>query len=184
MRTFLQVVTRTYKRPTMLAANMASIAALGSDVRHTLLRDEKGIGVAAANAQLAEFEPVARYVWVLDDDDVCTYDNLLADLKYLAWLQNAPPAFIVRMDHGPELGILPNAVGWRKAPREAGIGCSAIITRRDVWMRHRQAWATGRYAADFDFISAVWESWQRTIVWHDVVASRCQRISRGLPEAA
>lgn len=181
---FLEIVTRTYKRPALLAANMASVAALGGDIRHTLLCDEIGIGVAAANAQLAQFEPVARYVWVLDDDDVCSYDNLLIDLKYLAWLHNSPPAIIMRMDHGRELGILPDTRSWRQAPREAGIGCSAIVTRRDVWMRHRQAWATGRYASDFDFINAVWASWHRSIIWQDVVASRCQRISRGLPEAA
>jgi hypothetical protein len=181
---FLEVVTRTYKRPTLLAENQASVTALGDDVRHTILRDEVGIGCAAANAQLALFAPLAKYVWVLDDDDMCTHPGLVADLKYLDWLHGAPAAVIVRMDHGADMGVLPKDHDWQQAPKEAGIGCSGIITRRDVWMRHRHAWATGRYAADYDFINSVYSTWPNSIVWHDVIASRCQRISHGLPEGA
>lgn len=182
---FLEIVTRTYKRPTMLAANQASVAALtDQDLVHSILRDERGMGVAAANAQLAEYQPKAHYIWILDDDDVCIHTRLVEDLKYLCWLHRNPAAIMLRMDHGPELGVLPRVGDWLTAPKEAGIGCSAMVTRRDVWMRHRHAWATGRYAADFDYIASVWTTWQRSIVWHDVVASRVQRISHGLPEAA
>jgi hypothetical protein len=180
----LEIATRTYQRPHYLADNIASVQALGSDVLHTILRDEVGIGVAAANARLAEFVPSAEYVWVLDDDDLCIYEDLVADLRGITALHGRVPAIIVRMDHGAPLGILPSAGGWQRPPHEAGIGASAMITRRDVWLRHRHGWATGRYASDFDFINSVWATWQRSIVWHDIIASRCQRISRGLPEAA
>ena len=181
---FLEVVTRTYKRPTLLAANQASVAALGDDVRHTILRDEVGVGVGGAQLMLAKFAPLAKYVWVLDDDDECTYPGLVDDLMYLDWLHHTPAAFVVRMDHGAPLGVLPTAADWQQPPKEAGIGCSAMITRRDVWMRHRLAWESGRYQSDFDFIASVYTTWQHSIVWHDVIASRCQRISHGLPEAA
>lgn len=181
---FLEVLTRTYKRPTLLAQNQASVAALGNDVRHTILRDEVGIGCGAANARLAQFAPLGKYVWLLDDDDLCTYPELVQDLQYLDWLHGEPAAFIVRMDHGQYMGVLPNKADWEQAPKHAGIGCSAMITRRDVWMRHRHAWESGHYASDFDFINSVWDTWQRSIVWHNVIASRCQRISHGLPEAA
>lgn len=179
----LEVVTRTYKRPTLLAANVASVAALGDQVLHTILRDEVGMGVAAANAQLADFTPSAQWVWLLDDDDLCTRPELVADIEYLTWLHGGPAAIIVRMDHGAPLGVLPNDGDWQQPPKEAGIGCSAIIVRRGVWLRHRHAWASRRYASDFDFISSVWATWQRAIVWHDVIAARCQRISHGQPEA-
>lgn len=181
---FLEVVTRTYKRPTLLAQNQASVAALGDDVRHTVLVDEVGVGVGGAQLKLAEFTPLGKYVWVLDDDDVCTYPGLVTDLKYLDWLHAQPAAIIVRMDHGEYMGVLPSMADWQQAPKQAGIGCSGIITRRDVWLRHRHAWASGHYASDWDFINSVWTTWQRSIVWLDVVASRCQRISHGLPEAA
>jgi hypothetical protein len=148
------------------------------------LTDEVGIGVAAANAQLAEFTPSAEYVWVLDDDDLCIHPDLVADLRDLIRLHGRPAAFVVRMDHGEGLGVLPRDWDWGQPPKEAGIGSSGLIVRRDVWLRHRHGWATGRYAADFDFIASVWETWQRSIVWHDVIAGRCQRISHGLPEAA
>lgn len=181
---FLEIVTRTYKRPTMLAANQASVAALtDQDLVHTILRDDTGIGVAAANARLALHEPNGQYLWVLDDDDVCIHAKLVEHLKELARLHN-PGAVMVRMDHGPELGILPKLSDWWETPKEAGIGCSALITRRDAWLAHRHAWASGRYAADFDFISSVWANKQWLVVWLDVIASRVQRISHGLPEAA
>lgn len=184
MMPFLEIVTRTFgARPTMLAANQASVQALtGADHHHTVMVDHDRAGVAAANAGLATFTPQGAYVWLLDDDDLCTHPKLVEDLKYLAWLHASPPAVIVRMDHGAPLGVLPDADHWRQPPHEAGIGCSAIITRRDVWMYCRSAWASGRYSSDFDFISTVYGVHGDRIVWHDVVASRCQRISRGEPE--
>jgi len=166
----------------MLAANKASVEGQAGGVVHTVLVDQVGAGVPAANARLATFEPSADYVWVLDDDDVCVYPNLVIDLERIAWMYRNPPAVIVRMDHG-ELGILPYDAIWGKVLHEAGIGTSGIITRRDVWMQHREAWASGRYASDYDFISAVWAAHGPQIVWHDVVASRVQRISHGAPEA-
>jgi hypothetical protein len=181
---FLEIVTRTCRRPRLLADNVASVALLGSDVKHTILRDEQGLGVAAANARLADFTPTAEYVWVLDDDDMCIYDDLVADLRGIVALHGKVPAVIVRMDHGADMGVLPKDWDWQQAPKEAGIGCSAMITRRSVWLRHRHAWTSGRYASDFDFINSVWETWHRAIVWHDIIASRCQRISHGTPESA
>jgi hypothetical protein len=66
----LEIVTRHIQgRPAMLAANMASVKALAKGapdlVKQTILLDEVGRGVSWANAQLAEFEPVGDYVWLL-----------------------------------------------------------------------------------------------------------------------
>jgi hypothetical protein len=181
---FLEIVTRTFgQRPNMLLNNRNSVLALrGADANQVLLVDQEWAGVAAANAALASYTPSSPYVWLLDDDDLCIHPGLVEDLKYLAWLHVSPPAIIVRMDHGAGLGVLPDNAHWRKQPHEGGIGCSAIITRRDVWMHCREAWASGRYASDFDFISAVWAAHHERIIWHDVIASRVQRISMGQPE--
>jgi hypothetical protein len=154
----------------------------GADHYQTMIVDCNCAGVAAANAALATFEPRGAYVWLLDDDDACTHPQLVEDLKYLAWLHGNPPAVMVRMNHGSWVGVQPDDKHWRLQPVEGHVGCSAIITRRDVWMYCRKAWASGRYASDFDFISAVWAVHHDRIIWHDVVASRCQRISRGEPE--
>lgn len=184
MMPFLEIVTRTFmQRPGMLAANVASVEALtGADHSQILVVDDQKAGVAAANAALATFEPHGSYVWLLDDDDACTHPKLVEDLKYLAWLNGNPPAVMVRMDHGSWIGVQPDADHWLRAPVEGHIGCSAIITRRDVWMYCRKAWASGRYASDFDFIAAVYAAYGPHIIWHNVIASRCQRISHGEPE--
>lgn len=183
MPRFLEIVTRTFGgRPTMLAENERSVRPLLWDALQVIVKDNQHAGVAAANAALANYTPTCRYVWLLDDDDLCIMPSLVDDLKYLDWRHASPPAIVVRMDHGP-LGVLPEKAHWGQAPVQGRIGASALITRQDVWMHCRQAWASGRYEADYDFAAAVWESYGTHIVWHDVVASRVQRISQGQPEA-
>lgn len=173
---FLEIVTRCYRRPTLLQNNVDSITHLTDDDRqHTLLVDTQGIGVGAANAQLATFEPTGDYVWLLDDDDICIYPELVQDLKEFA----GTPAIVVRMDHG-DLGVLPPLRLWEQPPVEGQIGCSAVICRADVWLAERAAWASGRYAADYDFAHAVLTKWPS--VWLDLVASATQRRSHGAPE--
>ena len=180
---FLEVVTRTYKRPAGLARNRASLAAQSDpDWTQTLLVDDIGIGVEAANARLADVEPVGDYVWVLDDDDYCTRDDLVERLKSIVYAMLTPPAaIVVRMDHG-SLGVLPD-VGrfWGMVPPEGGIGCSALVTRADVWRQYREWWRTGRYAADYDFTAAVLRN-ETHVVWVDVVASAVSRRSVGRAE--
>lgn len=180
---FLEVVTRTYRRPVGLARNQASLAAQSDpDWAQTLLVDDEGIGVEAANARLADVEPVGSYVWVLDDDDYCVRNDLVERLKSIVEaMLTAPAAVVVRMDHG-ELGVLPDVDRWwGMVPPEGGIGCSALIVRADVWRQYREWWRTGRYAADYDFVSAVLRD-ETHVVWLDWVASAVSRRSVGRPE--
>lgn len=122
--------------------------------------------------RLAYVEPAGEWVWVLDDDDECTYPHLVAGLKRIAADIN-PGVVFVRMDHGAPLGVLPNARHWGCAPVEGEIGTSAFVVRRDVWNAHRHNWGE-RYAGDYDFIAAVYASGVKAF-WWDIVASRCQR---------
>jgi hypothetical protein len=182
MPPFLEVLTRCYKRPVMLAANQAGLQAQSSaDWQQTLLVDDVGRGVAWANGRLAEYAPdlVGDYIWVLDDDDECIVPTLVNDLYVTATLY-APDVIMLRMDH-KERGVLPDSKHWGKPPVRAHIGASAFVISRYIWMTHARAWASGTYDADFEFINAVWQSKPR-VYWHDVVASRVQRISRGAPE--
>jgi glycosyltransferase involved in cell wall biosynthesis len=181
---FIEVVTRCYKRPAMLAANTASLQAQTcADWSQTLLVDNVGMGMAAAQAQLAEFAPTGDYVLILDDDDMLTDPRVLLGLQFTAQAAGNPPAIIMRVDHGP-LGILPADVNWKMRPQGAGIGAPAIVTRRDVWMQHRAAFASARYESDFDFINSVWLEHGPHIAWFDKVGARVQRISRGEAEHA
>jgi hypothetical protein len=177
----LEIITRTYKRPTLLAANEASLRAFTSrDWMQTKLIDETGRGVAWANVRLSAYVPEGRYVWVLDDDDICIRPTLVDELEEIATL-NAPDVILMRMDHGP-LGVLPDAGQWGHRKVERGrIGVSSFIVARGVWQAFAGCWRE-QYDGDFDFIAAVLADKSVRIYWHDVVASRVQRISRGLPE--
>jgi hypothetical protein len=180
MTPFLEIVTRCYKRPTMLADNQAALARqTDGDWTQTLLVDEVGIGVEAANAVLASVEPVGRYVWVLDDDDLCICDTLVSDLKAIV-AQHEPDLIFVRFDHR-WLGLLPPAYLWRTMPICGGIGGSGVIARADLWMRCRERWASGRYESDYDYVLQAYNR-ASAVYWHDVIAGRVQRISRGAVE--
>lgn len=181
---FLEILTRHYtKRPNMLAANQASLATqTDADWVQTLLVDDVGRGVAWANANLGTVASrlVGDYIWILDDDDLCTCPTLVEELKQIVVLV-APDVIFLRMDHGP-LGVLPSDQDWRKAPRWGGIGMSAFVVRRAIWQQHAHAWREV-YEADYRFIDDVWQG-QHHVYWHDIVASRITRRSVGRPENA
>lgn len=171
---WLEVITRTFRgRPQMLRRNLDSLLRMtDGDWRQTVIADTERRGVAWANANLRTVEPVGFYVWVLDDDDECVRPALVQELKAI-WEIVQADVVVVRMDHGVELGVLPDQAHWREAPAEGHIGASALIVRREVWRTHRESWGE-RYAGDFDFIDAVMHDPALTIFWHDVVASRTQ----------
>lgn len=181
---FLEVLTRVYKRPQMLAVNQASLdAQTDDDWEQTLLADEVGRGVGWSYEQLAAYADhlTGEYIWLLDDDDLCVYPTLVAELKAIAAAQD-PDVVFVRMDHG-ERGVLPPDQFWGKPPRQGCIGCSAYIVRRAVWQVHAHVLAPGHYASDFTFIQAIWQHMPRwRFYWWDIIASRVQRISYGRPE--
>lgn len=179
---FLEILTRCYKRPKLLAVNQKALAEqTDTDWVQTLLRDEVGRGVGASYVRLAAYAPylVGEYVWILDDDDMCIRPSLVAELKTIAQIDNSD-VVMVRMDHGPR-GVLPRADQWGKWPECGGIGVSGYIVRRDVWQAHAHAFLPGHYAADFDFINAIFTS-GASVHWHNVIASRVQVIGLGRPE--
>lgn len=177
---FLEVVTRCYKRPAMLAANVASLQAQTCDRwKQTLLVDDVGRGVAWANGNLAGFVPTGHYVWLLDDDDLCIRETLVAELfEIVPWFN--PDVIMLRMDHG-ELGVLPDDGIWGQGPALGRIGNAAYVVRREIWLNHAAAWERATYDGDFYFIEAIFRDAPR-VYWHDVIASRVQRISRGRAE--
>lgn len=171
---FLEVVTRTIpSRPNWLARNRASLQGqTDPDFTQTLVVDHLERGVDFAVGNLRHLPAMGEYLWLLDDDDECCYDDLVADLKILAATDPRPDVIMVRMDHGAPIGILPDDAGWRQAPRQDHIGTSAFIVRRAIWNRYRLYWKA-TYGGDFHFIHALWQQ-RLHFVWMDVVASRTQ----------
>jgi len=175
----LEIITRCNGRPKLLAANQASLAALEhDDWTQTLLIDDVGRGLGWANRNMARYAPhlIGDYIWILDDDDLCVHPPLVGELKAIVQRQQ-PDVIMLRMDHGP-LGVLPDDPRWGHAPVVGRIGVSAFVVARAVWQAHAAAFLPGTQPSDFQFIRALWDSRPR-VVWHDVVASRVQRISRG-----
>lgn len=135
------------------------------------LVDPVGLGIGASYQRMAHHTPKGDWVWILDDDDVCIHNGLVADVRRISAECPGVQVIMVRMDHGPELGVLPDGEVWEKRPVLGHLGVSAYIVRRDVWQRHAHAFGSGRYTSDFDFVEDVWRE-QPLVVWHDVVASR------------
>lgn len=179
---FLEILTRCYKRPRMLAVNQASLRAqTDPDWIQTLIVDDVGRGMAWAQENLAMCGPrlAGNYIWILDDDDECILPSLVADLKWIAEARR-PDVIMLKMDHA-ERGVLPDDPYWGDTIEAGHVGCSAYVIKRDVWQAYAWAWVPGAYDSDFNFIAAIWAD-QPRVYWHNVIASRVQRISLGRPE--
>jgi len=174
-------LTRTYKRPQLLAANCESLFRQTSFGwwQQTYLADDEGRGIGWSYRNMAAYAPnlVGLYIWILDDDDMCASDSLVDDLKDIVAAHN-PDVIMLKMDHGPR-GVLPGK-NWQRPPVMGDIGCSAFVVRREIWQRHAQYFSDS-YAGDFDFIASIFAG-DYEIYWFDCVASRVQRISLGNPE--
>ena len=179
---FLEVLTRCYKRPLMLAVNQASLAAQTcDDWTQTLLIDDIGRGIPWATERMAAYAPqlVGDYIWILDDDDTCIMPDFVAGLRYIADDSN-PDVIFVRMDHGSGR-ILPDRC-WGHAPQCGEIGASAFVVRRAIWQAHAGAMVPGKYTSDFSFIDSIYQSFPLVVYWWDVVASKVQKQSLGEAE--
>jgi len=181
MAPFLEIITRTNRRPRMLELNKASLRAqTDPDWVQTFLHDEAGLGIGQSHLRLRSYAPrlVGEYVWLLDDDDLCIRPSLVAELKAIA-TKHDPDVIMLKMDHGPR-GIQPDDGHWKRRPTIGHIGCSGYAVRRRVWRLHAAAW-NERYQADGEFIQRIYDA-GAAVYWHDVIASRVQRISLGRPE--
>jgi hypothetical protein len=141
------------------------------------MQDAYGVGIAATYERLAEYEPEGDWQWLLDDDDLCVYPQLVEDLQQIDRLNvDVVMAKMERDGH-----VLPDKFTWHRPPQLGHICVSCFIVRRDVWMNYRHAFAPGEYASDFNFIHAVFQG-KTSVYWLDKVIAKTQRISKGKPE--
>ena len=189
---FLEILTRVYKRPQLLAINVESLRhQTDGDWQQTFLVDNVGRGINWSHENMGAHAPdlVGAYQWILDDDDMCTCPTLVADLKAIAAEHN-PDVIMVKMDHGGI--VLPQEPEWGDGPRYGKLGVSSYIVRREVWQAHAGAWTPGWYGSDFSFINSIFGNnpamgmapWVRppSVYWHDCVASGIQVQSFGKAE--
>ncbi len=189
---FLEILTRVYRRPQLLAINVESLRhQTDDDWQQTYLVDNVGRGINWSCVNMAAHAPdlVGDWIWILDDDDMCTCPTLVADLKRIV-AEHDPDVIMVRMDHGPT--VLPDARSWGDEPIHGQIGVSAYIVRRSVWQAHAGALVPGWYGSDYSLINSIFGNnpamamapWVRPpkVYWHDCIASRVQVQSFGKAE--
>ena len=182
MAPFIEVLTRTYKRPGMLERNRGSLLSQTfKRWQQTLLVDEIGIGVPAASEKIGAYAPllVGEYIWILDDDDICVVPELFQALSGIV-IASLPDVIMLKMDHGPR-GILPDLGYWEAEPEHGHIGISAYVIKRELWQQCAGAWMPGAYHSDYNFIKSIFET-KPSVYWYNVIASKVQRVSLGQPE--
>lgn len=178
---FLQVITRTFgARPKALARNQEAMRAqTDPDFDHTIVVDPNPRGPVMADRNLAAFEATGDYVWVLDDDDLCTRPTLVAELKAIAE-REYPDVIMVRAYHGL-WGTLPRDENWQRPPVKGNVGWSCYIVRGQVWNAHRE-FIPVMAGADYYLLEHLWNAPGLRWYWHDVTAAYYPTQSDGAAE--
>jgi hypothetical protein len=167
--TTLEIVTRHMPtRKHLLDRNQLRLSEQTcKDFVQTVIVDGEGVGILRAGGLIADHEPGADYVWILDDDDFVTGSGVIA--KMVDKLkQRKPDIMFVKFNHG--YAVLPMRAQWMRRPAEGSIGGSSIIVSAEIWRECRHFWRTERYENDFDYIDACYRR-AFVIDWLDIVAA-------------
>ena len=174
-------ITRVHPgRPYMLKKCIESVKMqTNNDYIHILHRDDntvEGYGVSAANRSLIRVESIdARYVMILDDDDMLIDPNFVK--IFAKSIDGNIPEIVFFKGIIKGKGIYPLPEAWGKAPTFASIAsfCSAI--RRDVWMNNIHEFGIPTLAGlggDFNFISQCYKN-TKNHLWIDSIFAQTQK---------
>jgi GT2 family glycosyltransferase len=161
---FMTFYTPTYRRPQALAACLASVQAQTAvaSIEHIVIPDHVGLGVGGMYQRVPFYANAVhgKYVHVLADDDILVSPTVVEEVLACAVRNEDPEVIIVKSKKGNS--VYPTKAHWPPAMGYIDLGC--IITRRDVWRRHVQAYGhPGRYEGDFDFADAVWQAGHKAV---------------------
>jgi len=171
----LAFITRVHpSRPNMLKQCVESVnAQTSTDFIHILHRHDAskaGYGKWNANKSLAAIKDIpARYVMVLDDDDMLIKRDFVEGFKTVIDGREPEIVFFKGIVH--KLGTLPRSAFWGKAPVYGQIASFCSAVRRDVWMRHIKEFGRRELGGDFCFISACYCNTKDHLWWDAVVAA-------------
>jgi len=175
----LAIVTRVHpQRPNMLRRCEESVRAqIGNNYVHILLRDDKterGYGIHNANQSFVRLREIpARYVMVLDDDDMLIDDRFVEDFSGVLGIKYPPIVFLKGIVH--KLGVLPRQEYWEKPPVYGQIASFCFAVRQDVWFRHIQAFGDKKQGGDYCFIRACYDNTNpQHHLWWDRIVARTQ----------
>jgi len=164
-----------------LEACKTSIASqVCDDYEHVLIPDltEKGCGRLEANQLFATFKGnpkiKARYLMVLDDDDMLIDDDFVGILK--AIVEKQPYDLVIFKGWHFHHGVLPSPDMWRRPIQLAKIASFCMAVERDLWFRYIIRFGLKARGGDFEFMRAVYKE-AKSIYWLDRKVARTQRES-------
>lgn len=178
---FITFYTPTFRRPTALAACLASVQAQTrvEGIEQLVVPDFVGRGVAGMYAEIPDYAEAChgRYVHLLCDDDVLLGPTAVAELEAFARHHQDPPLIVALAEKAG--WVWPADHTW--PPVEGHIDLACLITRGDVW-RAMVGHYGRRYEGDFDFATALASAGITPTFWTRLFVRGA--VSRERPEVA
>lgn len=172
-------ITRVHpKRPKMLEVCVNSVKAqTDDDYIHILHRDdntENGYGIIMANQSFVRVPPIdARYVMILDDDDMLIDSDFVKIFKGIISKDNPEIVFFKGLISGKE-GSYPKGEIWGRAPLRNRMAGFCFAVRLDIWEKHIHTFIDMRTGGDYHFISECYVN-TKNHSWLDRVVVRTQK---------
>jgi len=128
------------------------------DYIHIIYRDDRtrtGYGMLLANQSLAKVSPIdARYVMVIDDDDMIIDSDFVKSFKKIIDDNNPEIVFFKGIVCGRDI---PSGMFWGKRPIYGQMSGSCFATRLDVWKKYVHKYGQKR-GGDYSFISECYKN--------------------------
>ena len=166
------------QRPNMQKVCFDSVKAQTcDDYQHFLLQgsmrmNEDGTRAWEAGLRVKRWPLDAKYVMVLDDDNVLIYPDFVKELKELAKKEN-PDVVIFKGNH-TNAGIIPS-INWGKAPVHCNIDWFNYAIKLDMWNKYIQELKHERgINNDYMLIRNCCRN-TKSVVWMDRVVVKTQR---------
>lgn len=178
-------ITRVHpQRAGMLRICTKSVKLLtDNDYIHILHRDDKtkyGYGKLQANQSFTKISPInARYVMVLDDDDMLIDPDFVKVLRENT-INN--PEIVFFKGIIVSKGIYPRNEIWGRAPIPARIASFCYAVRLDIWSAHIHKFGKRKSGGDFDFIFSCYNDTKNHLWLNRFVAKTQKRPGGGLGE--
>ena len=166
-------------RPNMQKICLDSVKAQTcDDYQHFLIQGamrEEEDGSLSMEAGLKKRWPIdARYVMVLDDDNVLVCQDFVKEFKELTQKEN-PDIVIFRGEIGG-YGPCPPGVLWGRPPVHCGIDWFCYAVKREMWDKHSQVIGSDpTIHNDFLFIHTCFND-TKSVVWFDRIIAKTQRM--------
>lgn len=170
-------ITRVHpRRSGMLKICVDSVKSQTDDdyihILHKADRTERGYGKLLANQSFAEISPIdARYVMVLDDDDMLVDSDFVRVFREVV-ISNPEIVFFRGTIVGH--GVYPRSSVWKNVPISGSIASFCFAVSLDVWKSNIHEFGRKMSGGDFCFIAACYKN-TKNHIWLDRMVARTQK---------